>query len=66
MLRSPESLANPCRPTFAEFIKTPKEQQLAYIQQLLDGLASPDAEVRFTNARHLLYIAQGRSRRSRF
>lgn len=42
-----------------EFIKTPKEQQLEYIQRLLDGLSSPDAELRFTNARHLLYIAQG-------
>lgn len=42
-----------------EFIKTPAPQQTAYIHSLLEGLSNPDAELRFTNARHLLYIAQG-------
>lgn len=45
----------------AEFIKTPKELQLAFIQELLDGLSSSDPDTRFNNARHLLYIAQGAS-----
>ncbi|ORY85409.1 hypothetical protein BCR35DRAFT_302898 [Leucosporidium creatinivorum] len=46
-------------PHQTEFINTAKDLQLEYIQQLLEGLKSLDAEIRFTNARHLLYIAQG-------
>ncbi|SCV68896.1 BQ2448_1017 [Microbotryum intermedium] len=41
------------------FIDIPASEQLEIIQTLLDGLASPDPDARFTVARHLLYIAQG-------
>lgn len=35
---------------------------MQYIQQLLEGIGTSDADVRFNNARHLLHIAQGQSR----
>ncbi|KAL8286192.1 hypothetical protein RQP46_004680 [Phenoliferia psychrophenolica] len=41
------------------FNETEKETQLSHIRSLLDGLSSTDPDIRFTNARHLLYIAQG-------
>jgi hypothetical protein len=34
---------------------------MQYIKQLLEGLGTSDADVRFNNARHLLHIAQGQS-----
>ncbi|KAM0755828.1 hypothetical protein T439DRAFT_13398 [Meredithblackwellia eburnea MCA 4105] len=43
----------------APFDESPKDVQIAHIRSLLDGLSSSDPDVRFTNARHLLYIAQG-------
>ncbi|KAK4703245.1 hypothetical protein P7C70_g2979, partial [Phenoliferia sp. Uapishka_3] len=41
------------------FAETSKELQLSHIRSLLEGLSSSDPDVRFTNARHILYIAQG-------
>ncbi|KDE05127.1 hypothetical protein MVLG_04469 [Microbotryum lychnidis-dioicae p1A1 Lamole] len=41
------------------FIDVPQTEQIELIHSLLDGLASPDPDARFTVARHLLYIAQG-------
>ncbi|KAM0793066.1 hypothetical protein ACM66B_000552 [Microbotryomycetes sp. NB124-2] len=42
-----------------DFANSPKSVQLEHVHKLLEGLSNQDAEVRFTNARHLLYIAQG-------
>ncbi|KAK4054759.1 Factor arrest protein 11 [Microbotryomycetes sp. JL201] len=42
-----------------EFANSPRDVQLEHVHKLLEGLSAQDAEIRFTNARHLLYIAQG-------
>ncbi|KAI5478586.1 hypothetical protein MNV49_004845 [Pseudohyphozyma bogoriensis] len=41
------------------FNSTPRPIQIEHIEQLLLDLASPGADVRFTAARHLVYIVQG-------
>lgn len=43
----------------SDFVKTAKPLQIQHIKSLLEGLGSSEAETRFTNARHLLCIAQG-------
>jgi N1221-like protein len=42
-----------------DWIKSPLPKRKAHIELLLESLEHKDAEVRFTNARRLLYILQG-------
>lgn len=43
-----------------EFVDTSKSIQLEHIHELLDRLTSTDPDQRFTAARNVLYIAQGK------
>lgn len=43
-----------------EWIKSSLAQRKAHIEFLLESLEHRDAEIRFTNARRLLYVLQGR------
>lgn len=42
-----------------EWLKTPASQRKAHVDVLLESLEHRDAEIRFINARRLLYVLQG-------
>ena len=42
-----------------EWTSSPLSQRKAHVEVLIEGLEHRDAEIRFTNARRLLYVLQG-------
>ena len=42
-----------------EWIKSTPSQRRAHVELILEGIEHRDAEIRFMNARRLLYILQG-------
>lgn len=45
---------------FVEWTKCDLSERIAHVQLLLESLEHRDAEIRFTTARRLFYILQGR------
>ena len=47
-------------PLSPEWIESTNTQRKAHVERLLEGIEHRDAEFRFTNARRLLYVLQGK------